>query len=206
MSEPIPIEVESNGIAWNWRLTGTRFKGTSKHLSTVRHDVKNALYYAPELYTLNVGEIVMPKHAVTPDDSKPRVIICDIDGTLAKRRDRGPYEFDRVGEDALNERVAWFLDGAFKSGGVPVVLLSGRSEECRDITVRWLNNFNVDHDHLFMRPAGDRRSDDIVKLELLQENVLPTMDPWLVLDDRNRCVMLWRRIGLECWQVDDGDF
>jgi hypothetical protein len=28
----------------------------------------------------------------------------------------------------------------------------------------------------------------------------------LVLDDRNSVVKMWRSLGLECWQVAEGDF
>ncbi|BBG28735.1 Hypothetical protein KMC15_gp187 [Escherichia phage KIT03] len=28
----------------------------------------------------------------------------------------------------------------------------------------------------------------------------------LAIDDRTQVVEMWRRIGVECWQVDSGDF
>ena len=62
------------------------------------------------------------------------------------------------------------------------------------------------HGNLYMRPIGDRRDDDIIKIEILaqlkQEGYLPIM----VFDDRNRVVKAWRAAGLCCAQVAEGDF
>ena len=43
-------------------------------------------------------------------------IICDIDGTLAIRGDRGPYEHERASEDTLNAPVKNLLNIYKKEG------------------------------------------------------------------------------------------
>jgi hypothetical protein len=57
-----------------------------------------------------------------------------------------------------------------------------------------------------MRKQWDRRDDDIVKFELLEQIYEAGYEPVLVLEDRNRVVKMWRAAGLRCLQVADGDF
>ena len=140
-----------------------------------------------------------------PDRTLPRAVIFDIDGTLSLRGDRGPYEFARCVEDKLNRVVDEFLVMCHNDGQ-RVILLSGRQEEFRPETEAWLRTHAVAYHELHMRPAKDRRRDDIVKAELFDRHVRHRFDVRLVLDDRDRCVALWRRMGLACWQVAEGDF
>ena len=64
----------------------------------------------------------------------------------------------------------------------------------------------VKYDELWMRAAGDQRGDDVVKAELFDAHVRHRFLVRVVLDDRDRVVAVWRRLGLTCWQVDYGDF
>lgn len=82
--------------------------------------------------------------------------------------------------------------------GRPINLAGKQTEDwlrthMRDLPVR----------HLFMRP-DDGRDDDIVKEEIL--DLLPQSRIAYVLDDRDRVVKMWRRRGLTCLQVANGDF
>lgn len=139
-----------------------------------------------------------------PNMALPKTIVCDIDGTLALHDGRGPYEFDKLESDALNAPVGWTLD-AYAEMGWTIVLLSGRQEEYRPHTERWLEKYLIPYAELLMRPEGDRRSDDIVKYELFNK-IRDRYFVWLVLDDRDRCVYLWRKLGLTAFQVAPGDF
>ena len=61
------------------------------------------------------------------------VIIVDIDGTLAIMKDRGAYEWGKVGNDELNQPVAQAVS-ALRNMGNTVILLSGRDGSCRKET------------------------------------------------------------------------
>ncbi len=87
-----------------------------------------------------------------------------------------------------------------------VILLSGRGEEYREETEAWLAHHAVPYDELWMRPAGDTRRDDIVKAELFDAHLRHRYNVRLSLDDRDRVVALWRRMGLPTWQVNYGNF
>ncbi|MEU2261539.1 AAA family ATPase [Streptomyces sp. NPDC019645] len=141
-----------------------------------------------------------------PDAGLPAAVMCDIDGTLALRGDRGPYDFTRCEEDLLNVSVRDALGAFRRADGDVIVLLSGRGEEHRERTEAWLERHDVPYDELWMRAAGDPRRDDVVKAELFDRHVRSRFAVRVSLDDRDRVVAVWRRMGLPTWQVNYGSF
>ncbi|MFI5617121.1 RNA ligase [Streptomyces sp. NPDC051567] len=146
-----------------------------------------------------------PVEPYVPDPALPAAVMCDIDGTLALIGDRGPYDFSRCEHDLPNEPVRHALE-SFRRDGDAVVLLSGRSEDHRARTESWLRRYEVPYDELWMRAGGDTRRDDVVKAELFDAHVRDRYAVRVSLDDRDRVVALWRRMGLPTWQVNYGDF
>ncbi|UUU28752.1 AAA family ATPase [Streptomyces sp. CA-210063] len=142
----------------------------------------------------------------TADPALPSAVMCDIDGTLALRGDRGAYDFTRCEEDLLNVSVRGALRSFRSADGDVIVLLSGRGEEHRDRTESWLRAHDVPYDELWMRAAGDGRRDDVVKAELFDRHVRHRFAVRVSLDDRDRVVAVWRRMGLPTWQVNYGAF
>ncbi|MBE4733699.1 AAA family ATPase [Streptomyces sp. ND05-3B] len=142
----------------------------------------------------------------TADPALPSAVMCDIDGTLALRGDRGAYDFTRCEEDLLNVSVRGALHSFRSADGDVVVLLSGRGEEHRGQTEAWLRAHEVPYDELWMRAAGDHRRDDVVKAELFDRHVRHRFAVRVSLDDRDRVVAVWRRMGLPTWQVNYGNF
>ncbi|MET9888240.1 AAA family ATPase [Streptomyces sp. NPDC006430] len=140
------------------------------------------------------------------DPALPPAVMCDIDGTLALTGDRSPYDFSRCEIDLLNAPVRYALDAFKRADGDTVVLLSGRGEEHRLQTEAWLRRHEVPYDELWMRPLGDTRRDDVVKAELFDAHVRHRYAVRVSLDDRDRVVAVWRRMGLPTWQVNYGDF
>lgn len=205
------IHVQSDGQGWDWYVNDaqgqTLVTEISRRITDVEDDARTALIRAKALgdlkYTGFTTEVVL-RNPNIPDPSLPSALMCDIDGTLARHNNRGPFEFDKVETDDLDPAVFTFLDMYYNTGHV--ILLSGRKEEYREHTQRWLMKHLVAYDDLWMRPEGDNRSDDIVKLELFDNHVRGRFNVTHVLDDRDRCVYLWRKLGLPCWQVAEGNF
>lgn len=140
-----------------------------------------------------------------PDLSLPRAVLVDIDGTLALRGDRGVYDFEHCGRDLPNLPVVRAVK-TFRLAGDQIILLSGRGAEFRTQTLNWLVTHDVWFDELHMRPVGDTRRDDIVKAELFDAHVRDRFAVSHSLDDRDRCIRLWRQMGLSSWQVNYGNF
>ncbi|MEV4680051.1 AAA family ATPase [Streptomyces kurssanovii] len=148
----------------------------------------------------------IPVEPYAADPALPAAVMCDIDGTLALRGDRGPYDFTRCEEDLLNVSVRGALWSFRRADGDVIVLLSGRGEEHRERTEAWLRRHEVPYDELWMRAAGDGRRDDVVKAELFDRHVRHRFAVRVSLDDRDRVVAVWRRMGLPTWQVNYGNF
>jgi len=130
-------------------------------------------------------------------------IICDVDGTIAIRGERGPYDMTRVSEDATNYIVAMVVK-MFHTVDIKVVFTSGRDETARHDTMEFLENAISTPDfQLLMRETGDTRPDEIVKAEMF-ERIRQFYTVILVLDDRPKVVAMWRAAGLTCFQVNEG--
>lgn len=164
-------------------------------------------YISGKRHPLPIADDPEPAAAVAPyvgDPTLPRAWIVDIDGTLAKMRDRSPYDWHRVGEDDVVEAV-YDAVNAF-ANQAEVILLSGRDGCCEMETRQWLSDCVVHYDALFMRKEGDTRRDSIVKAELFDRHIRGQYNVIGVIDDRNQVVDMWRAMGLTCLQAAPGDF
>lgn len=140
------------------------------------------------------------------EPGKQLAIICDLDGTLCLHNGRSPYDVDKCDTDEINPAVQTILCDWKGTMDWPIIFVSGREEKYREKTVAWLKKYGLDDNLLYMRPTGDMRKDDIVKEEIYKEKIEPFYNVSYVLDDRNRVVDMWRRNGLTCLQVAEGDF
>ncbi|HMH92360.1 MAG TPA: hypothetical protein VK586_14900 [Streptosporangiaceae bacterium] len=138
-------------------------------------------------------------------ETRPKAWIVDIDGTVALRGDRSPYDWSRVGEDKPNEPVLAVVR-ALIGAGHRIIFVSGRMEECRFATIAWLNRHRIDAVHLHMRPDGDYTPDDKLKCAIYEREIRDFYEITGVIDDRARVVAMWRSLGLTCFAVAEGNF
>lgn len=151
------------------------------------------------------NQYLKPQSAVYErDETLPRAIICDIDGTLAHMKNRSPYDWKRVGEDEVDPIIKNLLKVLKEK--YAIILVSGRDECCISETEQWLKDNNIQYDHLLMRRNGDSIPDAIIKMALFESYIRSKYDVEFVLDDRNQVVKMWRSLGLKCLQVQEGDF
>jgi len=142
-----------------------------------------------------------------------RIVIFDLDGTLADIEHRrhlvsdGRHEWDKFYEECNNDtpveavvRMAQVLRHFFYR----IVIFSGRSEVVRGKTEYWLHRNEVEYDELRMRPDKDYTPDDQLKEAWLSE--INKEEILCVFDDRQKVVDMWRRNGIRCFQVADGNF
>lgn len=143
------------------------------------------------------------------------LVVFDIDGTLANIEHRIGFvrskpknwaAFDAgIPHDKVNEPVA----EAFRSLAAfnTIILASGRSENSRDATEKWLqDNGFYEYEKLYMRKANDFRGDDIIKREILDEIIADYgKKPDMVFDDRPRVVRMWRDAGIFVFNVYQSD-
>jgi FMN phosphatase YigB (HAD superfamily) len=141
------------------------------------------------------------------------IAIFDIDGTLADVSERVHHLqkkpknwkafFQGMAQDKAIHSVVRLCNILYASG-FRIILCSGRSEEHREETARWLAQQKVNYHELRLRADRDRRSDTVVKREMLRG--LDKDKILFVVEDRNRVVEMWRSEGLVCLQCAPGEF
>lgn len=162
---------------------------------------------------------------VVQDESLPKAIMCDLDGTLAIIGDRTPYDASNCDEIDLPNWPVIRCVLAMHAQGVKIMFMSGRDQKYRPETERFIEKYcrvlpylsgtepvPIPYE-LHMRgetaPDPDKmdmRKDAIIKQELFDKYVAGKYNVLFVLDDRNQVVDFWRSIGLTCFQVAPGAF
>lgn len=163
--------------------------------------------YYPEKYKEELAKTVKPFRVFQQPDL-PGAIICDLDGTLAWMQGRSPYDGTKVDEDRIDPQLRDLL-GLLRHMGFTLLFVSGRegTEECRTKTQKWLERYFDNHGFkLFMRKEKDYRGDEIIKKEIYDTYIKDKYYIATVFDDRNKVVDMWRKEGLLCCQVAEGDF
>jgi predicted kinase len=141
-----------------------------------------------------------------PPPGKPDAVLVDIDGTVALMADRSPYDMTRVGEDTPHSPVIATVR-ALRAAGFRIVFCSGRSEDARAATEKWLaTHLDVGYDALYMRALGDQRRDSVVKADIFDRELRHAYRILCVFDDRDQVVRMWRSLGLTVFQVAEGAF
>jgi predicted kinase len=138
-------------------------------------------------------------------DDKQNCYIFDIDGTLAKMNGRSPYDYSKVETDIPNHNIT-MIARTLKASGLPIVIVSGRTDDCKEETMQWLSAHSIPFDDIYMRETGDIRNDAIVKKEIFDKYLKDRYNILAVFDDRNRVVDMWRSLGITCLQVEYGNF
>lgn len=153
--------------------------------------------------------------------------IVDIDGTVADCSHRlwfiekKPKKFDDFHDNMKHDYPIWTiikLVMAIRSSGGKIIYCTGRPNSHRQMTIDWLNwcdigfneyspNTGVPFAHgLYMRATNDYRPDIVVKRELYDTILCDGFKPELVLEDRTRCVEMWRSLGLKTLQVAEANY
>lgn len=154
------------------------------------------------------------------DPNKQKSIIVDVDGTLALRNNRSPFDYEKAGEDSPDFRMCNIIKSLIESDeNYQMFFLTGREDigNCRQITEDWIGtHVYPKHGHagflpkdnwkLLMRSEGDHRPDEVVKKEIYENRIAPWYNVVAVFDDRDKVVKMWRDLGLLCVQPYWGDF
>lgn len=153
-----------------------------------------------------------------PRDKK--VIVFDIDGTLADgehrmhlirgegKKDWNTF-FAKAMEDPPHHEIQWLNHIMAERDDVELVVLTARPEKRRDVTEQWLAEHNIEHTELILktdREEQDHVPDYVFKERILDEMIAQGRKPYMVFEDRQNVVDMWRKRGIKCLQVQPGDF
>lgn len=143
------------------------------------------------------------------------ICIFDLDGTLSNGNHRLhllPKKDLHLTESWTAFNMAAFGDApitdtirvmeAMRAAGFIVIILTGRSDEAREITEKWLVQNGASHyDLLIMRSASDNRKDTVIKDEILRKiGIERIVAAW---DDSPTVIAHFRSLGITTYQVCD---
>jgi phosphoglycolate phosphatase-like HAD superfamily hydrolase len=160
-------------------------------------------------------------HTLELKDKK--VIIFDIDGTLANSDHREHIVnlaatrsevdwdeyFDASRHDPPHYEIQWLNHIMADRDDTELVVLTARPTYCRDMTEQWLKDHDIAHSELIMKdplPDGEYDKDYVFKEKVLDQLIAQGRKPFMVFEDRQNVVDMWRSRGIKCLQVQPGDF
>lgn len=140
-----------------------------------------------------VGDVPM---IYIPDETKPKAVIVDVDGTVAHMHSRGPFDWKKVGDDNFDYLIGSIVEH-FHKEGYEIIFLSGRDSVCHAQTEDWLeDHFSFFIHNLYMRQHNDYRKDSIIKKEIFFRDIAPHYNIVAVIDDRPQVVRMWHEIKI----------
>lgn len=128
------------------------------------------------------------------DNSLEPCAIFDVDGTLARMETRKPYDWDKVGEDAVNEHIKYMLK--VYNEYMKIIIFTGRDGVCLPETEKWLKDNDIPYDEIYIRPEGNMEKDSIIKERMFEEHIRGKYNCKLVVDDRMQVLRMWHKMGL----------
>ena len=141
-----------------------------------------------------------PEKLLEKNADKRRCILLDLDGSLCKRvTDRSYYDMTRVNEDIPNPFISFLADCISESGEyyADLVIITGRTEDGRELTEKWLKDNCIDYKALYMRKVGDKRKDFEVKEEIIRDQIAPKYAILGAIDNSLRCCSTYYEMGIE---------
>jgi predicted kinase len=135
---------------------------------------------------------------------KKNYIIIDLDGTLCNLDHRLHHIqgegkknwkgfFNDLDKDTIYEDTLAVINSLKATHSI--IFVSGRPDEYREQTVKWLTQHGLDKHKLFMRPRGNFQDDTVVKEMLYRYELSQFGEPLLVVDDRLRVINMWTSLG-----------
>lgn len=148
----------------------------------------------------NEFELQRPLH------KRSKTVVFDLDGTIADTMSYEKHHKGKQGKNAdfakealevgVNQNIVDKMHKAREKGN-NVVILTARSAHYREETKKWLHKNGIPHDALVMRPTDNSKKDQVVKRELLEENILPKFDVKKAYDDRKKNRKMFDKLGID---------
>lgn len=154
-----------------------------------------------------IKELMERKRAF--DIGKPSAIVVDMDATLCLNTSGRPFYGEGAAEGMAKDtpipEIVELVKLYSDHSDTNVIILSGREDtpEIREATETWLHKYGIYPTGVLLRSIGDYSKGEVCKKELM-EHVLKSYNVKFVIDDNNRCVQMYRDMGLTVLQPNEG--
>lgn len=131
-------------------------------------------------------------------------VICDLDKTIAFSTGRSPFDWSRINEDKCDKRLRHLLSILCCNYDCKLIFLTGRDEEARDNTEKWLLKNLPEHLEwsLEMKEIDHKFEKGYLFKERFYENEIKNKyNVIAVFEDDENCVNMWRSKGILTCQV-----
>jgi len=148
------------------------------------------------------------------------LVIVDLDGTLSDPEHRrhlvngpkGGRDWKQFLELAIEDPVKPFTVSVVQNlhkSGFEVQILSGRNRKYLQDSAAWLDQYEIPYDSIDFPRHGENSYTEDCKLKgdwldskgkVFEDRIA------CCIDDRDQVVNMWRKRGLVCWQVAEGNF
>lgn len=159
-------------------------------------------------------------HPVKPlslPNSRKQAIAFDMDGTLTDvspirhfidaAKGKGFRDFDSFHRMSVhcpaNDEVLDMAMDAHRNG-FTIIITTARNEAYREATQKWLDDYGIPFENIFMRKDGDMRPDYVVKKEMYETQIKPYYDVLRAVDDNPQAVQNWKEQGLQVTEIPFG--
>lgn len=137
------------------------------------------------------------------DESLPRCVIFDNDGTVALPNGRNPYDASTCDQDLPHPHVIECLK-LYAKAGYKIIFVSGRQEKDTDPTIKFYQKYFPEIEYeLFMRTTGDMRKDVVIKEEIFEKHIKNQYYVAGWFDDRLQVCRWIYENGLPLFRVND---
>lgn len=147
---------------------------------------------------------------------KEKIIIVDLDSTVAIPTNRSYYEWELVGQDLPIEHTINIVKDNMDRG-IKVIILTGRAvgypskkgenrppdQRGRIETEKWVRYHIGSVEAVLMRNTGDYRKSVVTKEDLLTQHVLPHYEVYFAMDDDDKVCDMYNGYGIQTLKVSD---
>ena len=138
-----------------------------------------------------------------------KIVICDIDGTIANNDHRQHYlegkkDWEGFFSELINDEPIISIINKVNdeyNRGKDIFFLTGRPERYRYNTTLWLKKYFNFELKIFMRKNKDHRNKLIVKREIFEFN-FDVRDIFLIFENDDELIQLWESFNLNTFRVN----
>lgn len=141
----------------------------------------------------------------------PKAIIVDMDATLCFNTSGRPFYGEGCAEGIANDipsEPVCNLVRAMFADGYKIIIVTGRegTKKITAATEKWLRDHNIAYDEIYFRGEHDYSKGDICKAKIFESHIKNKYNVQFVIDDSQKCVDMYRKLGLICLQPNEGTF